>query len=144
MKQVLDIEQMKHLKELGVDVSKASVYWYRIFQDKGDGHIRIILDWKPTFSLNLAFCTGLNLEAINTFTLQDILNLLPREIHPKDSTFSTYYLFIDYYYKQISYSESIGYGEYKGFSFSHNKILIDAAYEMLCWCVEKGYISTDK
>lgn len=29
-KQVLSIEQMKHLQELGLDTSDASIYWARV------------------------------------------------------------------------------------------------------------------
>ena len=131
---------MKHLKELGVDVSKASAYWYRIFQDKGDGHIRIILDWKPTFSLNLAFCTGLNLEAINAFTLQDILDILPNKIY------NDCYLHIEQHYLNgevwdIYYMSIHAFVKMK---MTTETNLIDAAYEMLCWCIEKGDVSTDK
>lgn len=132
-KQVLDIEQMKHLNELGVNTDEASFCVNVKYPDKQ-------IFTYDTYYSEIEY----HLDVQPVFTLQDILCLLPREIHPKDSTFSTYYLFIDYYYKQISYSEQLDYGEYKGFSFSHNNILIDAAYEMLCWCIEKGYISTDK
>lgn len=144
-KQVLDRLQMRHLKELGVSVNNASMCWLKdLTKEIAEGReIDMATGWNLDFN-NPEFYKYEWMQGVPTLTLQDILDLLPREIHPKDSTFSTYYLFIDYYYKQISCSEQLGYGEYKGFSFSHNNILIDAAYEMLCWCIEKGYVSTDK
>lgn len=151
-KQCLDIEQMKHLHELGLDTSKASMHYWIITNGEYSQEVgEYVFSEEPTCTILMLYAYESTndaairqVEDIPTFTLQDILDILPREIHPKDSTFSTYYLFIDYYYKQISYSEQLGYGEYKSFSFSHNSILIDAAYEMLCLCIEKGYIPTDK
>lgn len=73
-KQVLSIEQMKHLKELGVDISRASVSWYRILRTGSD---TVVTD-RDGFEI----------------------------------------------YHEVPICENI----------------IDAAYEMLCWCIDNGII----
>lgn len=138
-KQVLDIEQMKHLQELGLDTSNASAYWYRIIQNKGNGNIKVISDWKLAISLNIAYCTGHTLESIPAFTLQDIWDLLPK---------STKYgqLQIRFCeYPNGNYGNEVVYD-----SMAHNGVtffcenVIDSAYEMLCLCIKEGFVKTNK
>lgn len=146
IKQVLSIEQMQHLKELGVDTSKASAYWYRIIQNKGDGNIRVISDWKLTFSLDIAYCTEHTLESVRTSTLQDIFDLLPSTISVETTDE------INEYWLEFGVSErdkSYWFVQYRSIEDSiyvirENESLIDASYKMLCWCVENGYIKTSK
>lgn len=63
-KQVLSIEQMQELIDLGIDTSKASTYWY------GTDEVEFV-------------CSGTDMdkdcgdEICPTFTLQDILEMLP-------------------------------------------------------------------
>lgn len=115
MKQVLDIEQMQHLRELGLGTRTASSCWI-----KGG-------------------------EYIPTFTLQEILDLLPKELDIEVFTHK-WFLYIDYQDNSIRYA----YASETGFYYLVDPIfclskhaLIDAAYEMLCWCIEKGYIETN-
>lgn len=107
--QVLSIEQMQHLKELGIDTSKASCY---IWEAEGKEY----LYWGK--------CEDAN--GIPTFTLPDILELLPKEICGNDITIYHHRNYWCIYY----------YGIYS----VENKSLIDAAYEMLCCCLENGDI----
>ena len=127
-KQCLDIHQMKHLKELGLDTSKASMCWCTF---NGD----------TTLSVHDEYCyESASLHQIPTFTLQDILDLLPKVI-------------LNDKYKGklcIEYNEHnnewiMSYKELSVIVFySHDENLIDAAYEMLCWCIENGYVKTNK
>lgn len=133
-KQCLDISQMQHLKELGVDTSNGSAYWYRIVQYKCDGNMRVISDWKLTFSIDIAYCAGHTLESVRTFTLQDILDLLPVEIEKENRNYQLEVFrnpqryFLSYYWLE-------------NLLISLNEIeFIDAAYEMLCWVIENGYL----
>lgn len=143
-RQALSIERMKHLHELGLETSSGSAYWYRIIQNKGDGNIRVISDWKLTFSIDIAYCTGHTLESIRTFTLQDILDLLPKEIITNDFHRDTVRLtldFFDYSFGYAYYFETCGgLSFYKKESFHDGYLLIDAAYEMLCWVLTNKYI----
>lgn len=114
-KQVLSIEQMEHLQELGLDTSKASCY---IWESEGKEY----LYWGK--------CEDAN--GIPTFTLQDILELLPKEICSNEITIynhRVYRWWCIYYF---------------GIYSVENKSLIDAAYEMLCCCAENGDIKVNE
>ena len=139
-KQVLSIEQMKHLKELGVDISRASVSWYRILRTGSD---TVVTDWFTVFG-TLSICAPtMRYETMPTFTLQDILDILPKYILQDGCTWYAA-LYIEYENNRIAYGNT----DRDGFEIYHEimieKDLIDAAYSMLCWCIEQGYIPTDK
>lgn len=73
--QVLSIEQMQELKDLGIDISNASMCWFGC----ADGND--IYPYNKTFRK----CFEEHLDTIPlvltpTFTLQDILNILPGSI----------------------------------------------------------------
>lgn len=138
-KQVLSIEQMQHLMELGVDTDEASMIWVNNYQNAyGD-------DWeKVPVSVDLDIEYYQNFG--RTFTLQDILDLLPRYIikEPATDNFNEicYWLHIDYEYCYLFYGKESSYNGtyiYKGIDFGKNKSLIIAAYEMLCWVIENGF-----
>lgn len=135
-KQVLDIQQMQHLKELGVDTSKASMCHVKF--DGENEFSNLLPNNQELFEMLLV------VKYIPSFTLQDILDLLPNVItaEPLIHTFS---LFIDYQHKEIHYA-CVHKGGYTNLNpvFAIQDNLIDAAYEMLCWCVENGYVETKK
>lgn len=128
-KQVLSIDQMKHLQELGLDTSDASM----IFQRGSATRHKWVLHVMGYADVSLR-------EKEFTYTLQDILDKLPKEI--KTST-DTYWLTVSYGYDVwcIYYSMSVGFDYYKEFK---SESLLDTAYEMLCWCIENGYIKNLK
>ena len=79
-------------------------------------------------------------EIIPTYTLQDILDKLPHYLNPFPS-------------KQILFAwmiekDAIAYRNVEDIDdcLKHftDDLLIDAAYEMLCWCIENGYIKTNQ
>lgn len=124
MRQALSIEQMKHLKELGLDTSDASMCF----------------EWNESDSDNMVV-TSMDADTnydyyYGTYTLQDILGKLPRHINDFgtknkmhiEPTFAGPWC--------ISYQ--IGICEPFVFKLSEN--LLDAAYDMLCWCIENGYV----
>ena len=128
MKQALSIEQMKHLKELGLDTSDASM----------------CLEWNESDSDNMVV-TSMDADTNydyyhGTYTLQDILGKLPRHINDFgtknkmhiEPTFAGPWC--------ISYQ--IGICEPFVFQLSEN--LLAAAYDMLCWCIENGYVKVGK
>lgn len=114
-KQLLDRKQMQHLHELGLDTSNASCY---VWESEGKEY----LYWGK--------CTDEN--GVPVFTLQDIIDILPNSIEKC-------YIAIG--------KTSVSYNNYRTLRVITTKIkrnLIDAAYEMLCWCIENGYINTNK
>ena len=123
-KQCLDIEQMKHLQELGLDTSNAYMSWI----------VDESMKYKPFISLSFDSIEHVDQTtcAIYTFTLQDIIDLLPSNIDG---------CYIEIGKRSVSYSD---YESARTVVLKRKRYLIDAAYEMLCWCIENGYVKTNK
>lgn len=141
-KQCLDIQQMQHLKELGVDTSKASMVLLYT-DDEGE-----IIEWEDADEFPGKFVELYDAETGNydhsyrkycgVFTLQDILDLLPTEIDKENQNYQLEVFrnpqryFVSYYWLD-------------NLLISLNEVeFIDAAYEMLCWLIENGYVDTKK
>lgn len=124
-KQVLSVKEMEHLKKLGVYTSKASMCWMIFDVDSLPSDL-----W-----IHSADCYDYDFaHPIPTFTLQDILDILPKEIIIDSKVYNLNIIFPNEGSWEVSYSS---YSICKEFFIENN--LIDAAYEMLCWCVENGY-----
>ena len=141
MKQiVLSIEQMKHLEELGLKVGyDASMVYHK----ESDGwHLSIFYGYED-FELR-------KIEYVPAYTLQDILEKLPKAIPCSIPGLLYYRLSISSIYESdklaISYEANRPIPEqgetYKVESVA--KIIIDtpleATYKMLCWCLEEGFV----
>ena len=131
-KQCLDVQQMQHLQELGLDTSNASMYWisYNGISISIPSNFHL-----PTSDNDYVIC--------DAYTFQDVLELLPKELKPANEC---YWLRIDladeciyYYHETIDLMERRD----KVFSY-YGEELIDAAYNALCWCIENGYVKTNK
>ena len=127
-KQILDVQQMQHLQELGLDTSNASMYWisYNGISVSIPSNFHL-----PTSDNDYVIC--------DAYTLQDVLDLLPKSIG------------VEYIYDLCIFPESISYTQFIGgeindnlFAVPINESLIDAAYSMLCWAIEQGYVETNK
>ncbi|WP_304312985.1 hypothetical protein [Phocaeicola plebeius] len=126
-KQVLDVEQMMHLKELGVDTSKASAKEYIISETEN----------YCGYSRNIVVIDGYIenfIEQRKAFTLDDVLSLLPDCIDKEEAK-------LNVGKKSVSYEKMVGYSYDGDLILFHNDILLEAAYEMLCWCAENGYLN---
>ena len=126
-KQVLSIEQTQHLKELGVDMSKASMCWIIDGENKHKPFITLSRD----ASDHVDYIT----YSLPAFNLQDILDLFP-------SKHEGAYLTIT----KTDKSYIMGYEDEDGGASPVfiNEQAIDSAYEMMCWCAENGIIETKK
>ena len=137
---VLSIERMQHLRELGLDTSKASMLYCDLYDEE-----YILVESKHRFDKeeNAILLEGVRnsviycKKVIPSFTLQDILELLPYRVvasylNVGKKSFSGDVLF---------YIEYSNFGDYAVSRFI-SESLLDAAYEMLCWCIENGYIKT--
>lgn len=119
-KQVLDIEQMKHLQELGLDTSKASMC-YVVDDSKAYKPILCVSGNESEYLDAISY-------SVPAFTLQDIIDFFPVNI--------------DGYVLSIG-KKGVAYNRYEDLETKVGKgdrELIDAAYKMLCWLIEKGYI----
>ena len=121
--QVLSIEKMQKLKELGVDASKASMAWYQDYDD--------LLD--RSYSLYELTNFTKKLYNIPTFTYNDAINILPHYIYNKDM--NKYYLFIDKKYICYEHIKLNPVYIYKVVSNNLNNV-----YNMLIWLAENKYI----
>ena len=132
-KQVLDVQQMQHLQELGLDTSNASMCWTKMSNGRG---LAFNDEW---------ISRGESLfEPVPAYTLQDVLDALTRwEIYygfcPR-ITIDLSERLIRYHFKDKQYVKTV----MKSFDSNGTGCLIDAAYEMLCWAIEKKFVKTDK
>jgi hypothetical protein len=120
MKQVLSVGQMKHLQELGLDTSDASM----VFQRGSATRHEWVLHVMGYADVSLR-------EKEFAYTLQDILDKLPCFIGKEVLTI-----------QKLADSYTCLYVE--PYKITESKELIDAAYEMLCWCIENGYVKVGK
>lgn len=129
--QVLSIDQMQRLKELGVDTSKASMYWMRSlhrssFNDNSEG------EWFLSLQKEYIVYSFTSYEVVPAFTLQDIINILPDSIDNNALTVRKCANGVSISYEN-TYTRSI-------LSLFEKEDIIEAAYEMLVWCVKNGYV----
>ena len=128
---VLSLEQMNKLERLGVDVSNASMCYISIYPygDLSDGIVPVSKD----FNKNIYNEFG------DVFTLQDMIELLPKSIIINSVKHwvcvSPNCLLTEF---QIMYVD----GDNSYSVMKQNKSLLEAAYEMLLWVIEKGYLKT--
>ena len=126
-KQVLDVQQMQHLQELGLDTSNASICWIK--DTEGNQHLSVYDE----------YCYEANfINPIPAYTLQDVLDALPEYIY--DST-EQYLLEINMFFKYIRYSRFNDVLTKRNFD---RKPIIDAAYELLVWAIENKFVETNK
>lgn len=140
-KYVLDISQMQHLKELGLDTSNASM---ALIYTNSNGDV---VDWEnvnvDVHESSVGEYNPYLRRLYGAFTLQDILDLLPKEMRDKDDDKFVLKIeygilhrvwHIGYYYYDVAFNDN-------GSCSREN--LVDAAYEILCWCIENEYIKTN-
>lgn len=122
-KQVLSIEQVQELIELGFDIRKyASMGWVTTNQED--------------FELNtLDMCKYL--ICIPTLTIGDIMEVLPeRIIGDKDTDEDIPY------YIHVDKNEVYYYSHYEDYIFTISKInIIDALLETLKWCIKEKHLA---
>ena len=132
---VLSIEQMTRLKELGVDTSKASLHYVYLPTARSIFNETDELESEPT----LFACNQEMLDGYPTFALQDVIELLPKQLPQND--FGDNCLFITpnaglngyvFHYKDNEDGEI-----YKQI---YSEDILQAAYEMLIWVIENGYL----
>lgn len=139
--QVLSIQQMKYLKEIGVNTYNASACWVRMPSFTSLSSCETT--WIPYFYDNYIKTVESKLNVIPAFTLQDILNLLPSSIVLINESFGRFYLVVEQMSKYGNDGEwSIRYAT-RDFSEvlvgTINSSLLEAAYELLCKCVKGEY-----
>jgi hypothetical protein len=122
--QVLSIEQVRELQELGFDIEKhSSMCWVAYTSDEEP--------YEKEYSLSILdeFCyESTSLEPMPTLNIGDMIDVLPEIIHKKYTLeISKYY--VDYCDDHFSINGEV------------EEKLIDALFETLKWCIKNNYIT---
>lgn len=129
MKQVLSVGQMKYLQKIGIELKNTSMLlWHPQILDGIPNSVWDLSVWSESlFSEDHVY---------PAYTLQDILDKLPCFIGKEVLTIQKLANSYTCLYME-PYSRSI-------IKITESKELIDAVYEMLCWCIENGYVKVGK
>lgn len=129
MKQVLSVGQMKYLQKIGIELKNTSMLlWHPQILNGIPNSVWDLSVWSESlFSEDHVY---------PAYTLQDILDKLPcfigKEVLTIQKLADSYTcLYVE------PYSRSM-------IKITESKELIDAAYNMLCWCIENGYVKVGK
>ena len=135
-KQVLDVQQMRHLQELGLELNKqAMLSW--IVDDRGKDKPLLCISSEAVDYVDFShYC-------LPAYTLQDVLDALPKDISKDDCTWYAS-LYIDFENNRIAYWNTDRYGFEVYHEIMIEKDLIDAAYSMLCWAIDNKFVETNK
>ena len=120
---VLSIERMQRLKELGVDIQPTGTC---LMYTSGSSEKYYLRYGESTCE-----------DDVKAFTLQDIIELLPKRI-------DDYQLVIWLDDGYVRYETEIGRDDEGGdvLAVFDNTNIIQSAYEMLIWVAENGYLKT--
>ena len=133
-KQTLSIEQMQHLQELGLDTSNASMCWIKT----PNGRDLTFNDEWVNFEESI-------LDPVLAYTLQDVLDALPKYYHIANIGWTKLSIRVHTTKEwEIGYVYTDELSKYAYGGRILGKELIDAAYELFCWCVEWGFVETNK
>ena len=133
-KQVLDVQQMQHLQELGLDTSNASMCWIKTPNGRD---LTFNDEW-----MNLEESI---LDPVLAYTLQDVLDALPKYYHIANIGWTKLSIRVNTTKEwEIGYVYTDELGKYAYGCRILGKELIDAAYELLVWCIENKFVETNK
>ena len=131
--QVLSVEQMQKLKKLGIDDSKAKIYWVR---QTNSSKCNDPINGKYFLSLSkgdkLMRCGFITYETTPTFTLQDMIELMPNNVKYEGKS---YYLSIDK--KFVGYIDDI---DVEDCVLESDSNILENTYKVLVWLAENKYI----
>lgn len=128
MKQVLSIEQMQHLQELGLKLKPSLIHYYQIINVcSGKWYLSLtmgdIMSESPTY------------RYIPAYTLQDVLESLPAKLGVNGK------IHITRDFMTAAWTVEYFEGATLGRVYFESEELIDAAYDMLCLLAKKGYVT---
>lgn len=134
-KQCLNVHQMQHLQEMGLELKETMLYWV-VYEA---GHENNFVTTKENAMEVIDESCGM----LPAYTLQDVLDALPKDISKDGCTWYAS-LYIDFENNRIAYGNTNRYGFEIYHEIMIEKYLIDAVYSMLCWCIEQDYVETNK
>ena len=130
--QVLSIEQMKHLQELGVDTSDASMYWIRAKRIIGKQRNNVLDNemgkWRLSLSKSIVHSVDWAVESVPTYTIGDLIEKLPKHFYVEASPISM---------ATVNRGEVFAMEYYKvPRSYRQGSNIKDVLYKLLCWIAE--------
>lgn len=131
-KQVLDVYQMQHLQELGLELKETMLYW--IVFKVGDEKDFVTTRWYAMEVIDES--CGM----LPAYTLQDVLDAQPASIGYRREL---YVLKLDMFNKIVCYRDTASDDTLVFVKFMEIP-LIDAAYSMLCWAIKNKFVETNK
>lgn len=137
-KQCLDVHQMQHLQELGLELKETMLYWARCV----DNNPRAATHYGKWVLIkgNNAQTVGLmHWEFIPAYTLQDVLDALPKSLEIGKSKYEISIYMIDGKWAVDYYSETDS--DIQSLEYEN---LIDAVYSRVCWAIENKFVETNK
>ena len=133
-KQTLSIEQMQHLQELGLDTSNASMCWIKT----PNGRDLTFNDEWVNFEESI-------LDPVLAYTLQDVLDVFPKYYHIANIGWTKLSIRVHTTKEwEIGYVYTDELSKYAYGCRKTEKNLIDAAYELLVWCIDNKFVETNK
>ena len=127
-KQILDVHQMQHLQELGLDTSNASICWIK--DTEGNQHLSVYDEYCYEASF---------MNPIPAYTLQDVLDALPKSLKIGKSKYEISIYMIEGKWAVDYYSETDA-----DIQSLECENLIDAVYSRLCWAIDNKFAETNK
>ena len=129
--QVLSIEQMKHLQELGVDTSDASMVWIKQDSTLLPDSIKELWEVDTYYDSLKPMVEQDDSDFVQTYTIGDLIEKLPKSI---DIGYEEYNLeiLIKWEYIEVCYTNG---GDYCPFSY-YQSSLIESLYGILCSIAE--------
>ena len=131
-KQCLYVQQMQHLQELGLELDYNTMLSW-IVDERGKDKPLLCISSEAVDYVDFShYC-------LPAYTLQDVLDALPKSLEIGKSKYeiSIYMIggkwVVDYYSETDADIQS-----------EECESLIDAVYSRLCWCIENGYVETNK
>ena len=140
-KQVLDMQQMQHLQELGMELKDTMLYWI-VYKDGNENNF-------VTTKENAMEVIDESCGMLQAYTLQDMLDALPLQVeiplHPERGKYELRIKRMVFDEGRVMYSVVYEKEDYIDWIVIYsNGVLIDAAYEMLCWLIENKFVETNK
>lgn len=124
--QVLSIEQMQELEKLGIDTNRGSMYWHN-YNTEDD----------PRYEL----CSSADIGDTTTFTLQDILEMLPHTLEFKNIYGKLHFEYIEFWGDGWNQMAVVDPDHPSSPRITTSNISpLRAAFDMLKWCKQNNYI----
>ena len=124
---------MKHLQELGVDTSDASMYWVRAKRIIGKQRNNVLDNemgkWRLSLSKSIVHSVDWAVESVPTYTIGDLIEKLPVSINRIQDR----KILIEGEYTEVRYTKG---GDYCPLFYSRS-LFIELLYNRLCEIAEK-------